>query len=228
MNMKIPPKYEADYIAAYDTSNGPKTFAGQFLFQGHRLLEKTCPKKEFRTILEVGAGTGHHMEHVKGGFEKYFLTDANPAMLKLLDERRCRLFSGVNSVQVLKEDATNLSFKDDSVDRLIATHVLEHLTNPVDVMREWVRVVRPGGIISLILPCDPGLLWRLGRHMGPRARAKRLGIEYDYLMASEHVNAIFNLKVFIDFHFPIRRDLWFPLFLPIPDLNLFYITHLEV
>ena len=83
MNMKIPPKYEADYIAAYDTSNGPKTFAGQFLFQGHRLLEKTCPKKEFRTILEVGAGTGHHMEHVKGGFEKYFFRDVVLRVLKL-------------------------------------------------------------------------------------------------------------------------------------------------
>src|SRR3546814_1644399 len=72
-----------------------------------------------------------------------------------------------------------------SVDRLIACHVLEHLHHPHDVLREWYRVLRKGGVLSILLPCDPGVLWRVGRMFGPRANAERAGIEYDYWMARE-------------------------------------------
>jgi phosphatidylethanolamine/phosphatidyl-N-methylethanolamine N-methyltransferase len=65
-----------------------------------------------------------------------------------------------------------LSVPSASFDRLIATHVLEHLPKPERVLREWARVVRPGGTLSLILPCDPGLARRLGRHFGPHPQAE--------------------------------------------------------
>src|SRR3546814_5800995 len=103
-------------------------------------------------------------------------------------DRRARL-------RLAREDATRLSLADGSVDRLIACHVLEHLHHPHDVLREWYRVLRKGGVLSILLPCDPGVLWRVGRMFGPRANAERAGIEYDYLMAREHVNPINNLVV---------------------------------
>ena len=105
------------------------------------------------------------------------------------------------NIVVAVEDATKLSFENASFDRLIATHVLEHLYRPHEVLREWARVLRPGGTLSIVLPCDPGLLWRIGRRFGPRARAHAQGIPYDYAMAREHVNSITNLVTFINYYF---------------------------
>ncbi len=48
--------------------------------------------------------------------------------------------------------ACRLPFRDHSLDYVIASHVLEHVANPVAALEEWYRVVRPGGIIYLVVP----------------------------------------------------------------------------
>ncbi|QDT93022.1 hypothetical protein Pan161_46940 [Gimesia algae] len=225
--MREVPTEELDYIQTYDKNNSDKTLGGYFLKKSHAVLEKNVPDlKGIDTILEVGAGTGHHFPHVKKGFSKYIMSDGSTVMLDAAREKyAAEIDSGL--VQIEEQNATAIDYPDDSVDRLIATHVLEHLLNPVDVLREWNRVVRPGGIISIVLPCDPGLLWRFGRNLGPRRNALKRGLNYDYLMAAEHVNAINNLVVFIRHHFENVTESWYPLMAPVPDLNLFYCCHIE-
>jgi hypothetical protein len=41
-------------------------------------------------------------------------------------------------------------------------------------------------------------------------------------MAREHINSIFNLHQILKFHFPKRAVTWWPLRLPLPDVNLIY------
>ena len=48
--------------------------------------------------------------------------------------------------------ACRLPFRDHALDYLLASHVLEHVANPVAALAEWYRVVRPGGIIYLVVP----------------------------------------------------------------------------
>ncbi|MFI5282785.1 MAG: methyltransferase domain-containing protein [Candidatus Dormibacterales bacterium] len=49
--------------------------------------------------------------------------------------------------------AENLSaFQDSSLDFVIANHLLEHLEYPVRALREFTRVLRPGGLIFMALP----------------------------------------------------------------------------
>jgi SAM-dependent methyltransferase len=45
---------------------------------------------------------------------------------------------------------------DDAYDAVLASHVLEHLANPLGALAEWRRVVRPGGHILLIVPHRDG------------------------------------------------------------------------
>jgi SAM-dependent methyltransferase len=45
---------------------------------------------------------------------------------------------------------------DDSYDAVLASHVLEHLANPLGALSEWARVVRPGGHVLLIVPHRDG------------------------------------------------------------------------
>lgn len=216
--------YESRLAETYDALNYGRSLAGYVMRRGHELLEAPFgADTHFGRVLEVGAGAGEHLGSVRHRFDSYLLTDWNDVRLRhareaLGGDRRAR-------VHVAREDATRLSLEDASVDRLVACHILEHLYRPHDVLREWYRVVRPGGVMSILLPCDPGLLWRLGRRLGPRAKAERAGIEYDYWMAREHVNPINNLVVFIRYYFDAIAESWYPARIPSFDLNLFYLCH---
>lgn len=222
----IPDKSSHDsYISGYDELNSTKTLASHFLSTSHRIMEKTIDSHlRFSKVLEVGAGTGEHLRFVKHDYDQYYLTDQSEEMLASA-RRKYKLVPN-EKLLFEKQDASKLTYRDEFFDRLIATHVLEHLQNPVAVLQEWHRLVRKGGLISIVLPCDPGMLWRLGRHVGPRRNARQLGIEYDYLMATEHINSIYNLVVLIRYHFPQAREVWYPAKLPLPDLNLFYICNI--
>jgi phosphatidylethanolamine/phosphatidyl-N-methylethanolamine N-methyltransferase len=134
-------------------------------------------------------------------------------------------FKGEGEILFSKEDATKLSFENECCDRVIAAHVLEHLYRPHEVIREWMRILKPGGVLTLILPCDPGLLYKLGRYAVVRKKMMRVGIEYDYWMAREHVNPINNLVSFVRYFFPSIEEKWLPFRVPLIDMNLFYIIH---
>jgi SAM-dependent methyltransferase len=53
---------------------------------------------------------------------------------------------------VIDDSATLTTVPDASVDFLVANHVLEHMEDPIATLRTWLRVVRPGGVLSLAVP----------------------------------------------------------------------------
>lgn len=217
--------WSATHAAAYESENYGHGPAGYVMRKSHSLIEREFgPSRHFDTVLEVGAGSGIHLRYVRHSFDRYFITDSSTAMLEEIAQRRTGFTGG--KVIVRKEDATNLTFPDNSVARLIATHVLEHLPQPHLVIEEWLRVLMPGGLLSVVLPCDPGAIWRLGRHFGPRARGRKRGLNYDYVMALEHINPINNLLAIIRHHAPNRHELWWPCLVPSTDLNLIFAVNI--
>lgn len=64
--------------------------------------------------------------------------------------------------------ACALPFHDHALDYVIASHVLEHVANPVAALAEWYRVLRPGGIIYLVVP-DRRATWEHTRGLTPVA-----------------------------------------------------------
>jgi SAM-dependent methyltransferase len=46
----------------------------------------------------------------------------------------------------------DLPLEDNSVDFVISSHVMEHFAEPIKALKEWRRVVRPGGYIFVIAP----------------------------------------------------------------------------
>lgn len=218
-------EYLKFFAASYDAVNYGSTPAGWVLGRGHALLERGLgPECAFDTVVEVGAGHGEHLAYVRHSFGRYLMTDWRT------EEMTARWPSAElakRNVEIDVQDASRLSYADDSADRLIASHVLEHIPQPHEVLREWSRVVRDGGTISIALPCDPGFAWRLGRNFGPRRANRAAGNRnYDYWMAREHINAIQNIVTLIDYYFPERRDHWFPLGFKSFDFNLIYVAQL--
>lgn len=227
--MRQDPSYEEflkQWAELYHDVNYDSGLTGYFLRKSHVWAETEHGEETyFPKVLEVGAGTGEHIKHVKHKFDEYWITDLNPPMMTGFnndahEQKNEKIFFS-------KQDATKLTFEDQSFDRVIAAHVLEHLINPTDALREWVRVLKPNGVLSLVLPCDPGVAWRLGRYLVARKKAIANGIEYDYWMAREHVNPINNLVSLIRYYFPNAQEKWLPLKITSMDFNLFYIVNLK-
>lgn len=226
--MRQDPDYENYLIRwseLYKRLNYDRGFSSYFLRKSHVYLEEKFPDThKFPRVLEVGAGTGEHLRYVRHGYDEYVMTDSHPEMLsQIITDHQWR-----GEVIIDKQDATRLGYPNHQFDRLIAAHVLEHLERPHEVLREWCRVVRPGGTISILLPCDPGLAWRVGRAVSSRPKFKKAGLEYDYWMAREHINPINNLVALISYYFNTRSEGWYPIRIPTIDLNLFYICHVIV
>lgn len=226
--MRTEPDFDAylrQFEANYEKLNYSGNLSSKVLAHSHVVLEKAFgPDDHFSKVLEIGAGSGQHPKTVRHSFDEYWVTDGNDRML---DQAREQLGDD-KRFHYQVEDARKLSVDDASFDRVIATHVLEHIVHPHDVLREWTRILKPGGTLSLVLPCDPGLAWRIGRSIGVRKRATDAGLEYDYWMAREHVNSIFNLVTFINFYYKDVSATYWPMRLPFPDINLIYAANIKV
>lgn len=116
----------------------------------HRALEEKHGKKDFfANVLELGSGNYEHLNYIKHSYDKYYCIDLRTPKIENPNP---------DKVVFLKEDVHNLSFKDESIDRIVATCILMHLDDPVKALEEWSRVLKPGGYIELMIPNEPGFL----------------------------------------------------------------------
>ena len=219
--------YRQRFAGVYDQANYSSPLQAWVMRAGHRLAEKPFgPEKHFGRVLEIGAGTGEHYAFVRHAVEQYILSDSDPEALAVA--RRKLPETSPDKLGFELQSAQQLSHPEQSFDRVIATHVLEHINQPHLALKEWRRVVKDGGTLTVLIPTDPGIAWRLGRHLGPRRNAIAQGIAYDYVMAREHVNSCTNLIALLRHYFPSSLEAWWPFPIPSVDLNLFFAFHAVV
>lgn len=216
-------EWENTLASFYNKLNYDRRGTGFLMGAGHQALEDLIgPSNRFSVVLEVGVGTGEHLSYVKHGFDVYHMLDRSQAMLDAVQKR---YRNDHRTLSYKLGNVEELPFSDASVDRLVATHVLEHVYRPHEVLREWNRVLKPGGAMSILIPTDPGVAWRIGRAVGTRRAVTRMGLPYDYFMALEHVNPINNLVALLEYYFPDARRRWWPFRVASMDFNFFYVFH---
>lgn len=67
-------------------------------------------------------------------------------------------------------DASNLYFANDGqYDFVCSSHVLEHLTNPIKALKEWMRVINDDGVICCVVP---------DKRFNPDHKRKRTTLEH--------------------------------------------------
>jgi phosphatidylethanolamine/phosphatidyl-N-methylethanolamine N-methyltransferase len=220
-------EYRAKFADVYDASNYVSPLQSAVMGASHRLTERRFKEQDhFSKVLEIGAGTGEHLSYLRHSFDKYVLSDLDAKTLEVAKNKLHDKFG--DKLVYEPQNGETLSYADSSFDRVIATHVLEHIYQPHLALKEWRRVVKNEGVISILIPTDPGIAWRLGRHFGPRKNAVAQGIAYDYVMAREHVNSCNNLIALLRHYFSERSESWWPLPVPSIDLNLFFVCHVTV
>lgn len=183
-------------------------------------IERNLPKGYFETVLEIGGGEGFHLEHLKHEFNLYYLTDVQ--LRDLTPYAQDLRKSG--RLNYVRANARNLPFDSETFDRTVIMCVLHHLGGVEKVLREAHRVTKPNGLISIYLPCDPGMLYRILRKVFTRGKARKLKIDYDYVNAMEHFGSFASIntlikRVFCDDKVKIIR---FPFGIPSWNLNIFY------
>jgi SAM-dependent methyltransferase len=65
---------------------------------------------------------------------------------------RFREFAGETCPAHLLADGGSLPLRDSCLDYVACSHLLEHLPDPAGAIVEWYRVVKPGGILYMIVP----------------------------------------------------------------------------
>ena len=210
------------YGEFYERVNWTKGI-GAFAVRGmHRKMEKEYANGHFETCLELGGGSGQHLDYVLHGFNSYVLVDLREAQLSLkwASDPRVRSVTG---------DAENIPFHDKYFDRVVITCLLHHVDNPEKVLQEVDRVLKIGGVATIFLPCDPGLLVRLTRRLTTQRLAKKLGFpDYKLYLAREHKNHVASIVRLAQHTFRNRKPKfeWSPLPFQTWNLNAFLIIRI--
>jgi SAM-dependent methyltransferase len=87
-----------------------------------------------------------------------YATEMDPVYLERQKEYRATLqIPAKGKFRVQSEDATKLSFADDSIDVVTVISTIEHIPGDGDsrAMKEFARVLRPGGRIVVTVPTSP-------------------------------------------------------------------------
>jgi len=104
-------------------------------------------------VLDVGSGTGTNLRLLgELGFIDFSGVDRSESAIRFCAEK------GLGHVAL--GDARALPCDDGSVDLLIATDIVEHVEDDAAALREFRRVLKPGGRVVLTVPAFPSL-WGL-------------------------------------------------------------------
>lgn len=175
-----------------------------------------CPDPTGLRTLDIGAGTGGHAERENLSVQEYHAVEIRREMAG-------RITARFPSVKVLVADCqARLPLPDTSIDRVLAIHVLEHLTNLPAAIREIRRVLIPGGQFIVVIPCEGGLANAIARRISARRIfMKKYKMPYEWWIESEHVNMPGEVIEELEKLFKIEHRRFFPLpFLPSVNLNI--------
>jgi SAM-dependent methyltransferase len=98
-------------------------------------------------LLDVGCGPGSLTADLAVRVAPGKVVAIDSAVAPLDEARAAATAAGVE-VDVREGDAYALDLPDDSVDVVHAHQVLQHVSDPVAVLREMRRVCRPGGVVA--------------------------------------------------------------------------------
>ena len=92
------------------------------------------------TVLDFGCGGGFLLKELMP--DRAIGVEVNPFALE------CARLNGVEVVDNISK------IPDLSVDSVVSNHAIEHVSCPLDILREMYRVLKYNGIAVIVVPCD--------------------------------------------------------------------------
>lgn len=139
-------QYEAQYHSLEEQN---WWFAGRRHMVWELIEQLQLPKSA--AVLEIGCSGGPLLSQLRAaGYQHATGIDVSEPAITLAQER------GLPDVHVM--DGARLDFPDQSFDLVIASDVLEHIADEHAALKEWRRVLRPGGQLLVFVPAH-AYLW---------------------------------------------------------------------
>jgi len=127
-----------------------------------RLTHRTCreywivePFVAGKCGLEIGGPSTiflkHHLIPIYDRCQR--IDNCDFSQRNIWNEQFDRHIPGWNPGAEYVAEARELScIPDETYDFVLASHVLEHVANPLSALQEWKRVLRPGGVMLVVVP----------------------------------------------------------------------------
>lgn len=95
------------------------------------------------TVIDVGCGSGSTLENFDDDIFDTLGIDINSSVVATANNK---------GVPAAVGEGTQIPTANNEFSLLIASDVLEHIAEPVDAIREWYRVLKPGGVAIIFVP----------------------------------------------------------------------------
>lgn len=177
---------------------------------------------EVLKILDVGSGTGpakRFIDHA-GVAAHWTGIEIHPDRIEL-----CRQLGYDRVIDDHDLESGPLPMSADSFDVVIASHVLEHLENARTALEDWMRVLRPGGLLILGVPMHLPLVARLARARF-RYRGRKRIRAHCHFFSMRSLNELLH-------PYPVSAIRGFRLisarkWLPLEDYRWFYLVNCKI
>lgn len=105
------------------------------------------------TVLDAGCGNGNlAIKIAKQGYQVEGV-ELSPGLVKTAEEKIAKL--GLDEkVKILRGNLTDLKFPQESFDAVVCSEVLEHIKDHKRVVKNFYRVLKPGGACIITVPIN--------------------------------------------------------------------------
>ncbi|MEW6584257.1 MAG: class I SAM-dependent methyltransferase [Nitrospirota bacterium] len=111
---------------------------------------KTGSFETDRKILDLGTGPGYLLIEIAKRVRNFQIDGIDPLLKSIKIARKNAMRAGVGDrIHFEVGDANKLRFKENSYDMIVSTGAFHELKNPVRVLNECYRVLKPGGEVFI-------------------------------------------------------------------------------
>ena len=195
--------------------------SGLYHKYSHRKMEKLVPRQIYGNTLELGVGDNQHQIYVSVPYSMYIGIDLRPG--------------SYSDVEFIQGDVNFIPLKDNSIQRVIVTCLLHHVGSTIKVLTEINRIIDNNSDfdITIIVPCDPGILYRFVKFIRDFFIKVKSGqgeaVSARYIHYIEHIGSYPSIDrcikyVFSEFlvskkSYPLNLETW--------NLNLFSVYNIS-
>lgn len=143
------------YTLGYDASS--LAFVSRRTLQSHGSFF-IAHLKDGMQVLDVGCGPGSITAGIAERIGSGRVTGVDLSESQVSLAARACAKRGLSNAQFRTASAYELPFADASFDALFSHALIEHLSEPLRAMREFFRVLKPGGVMGVVTPDWGGFL----------------------------------------------------------------------
>ncbi|HHT9136185.1 MAG: class I SAM-dependent methyltransferase [Candidatus Brocadiales bacterium] len=175
-------------------------FFGKIFEHGRYVAFNMMNVKPNETILEVGVGTGLSLSLYPRESQVMGIDISQEMLDKAENKKR---YYGLSNVTLYNMDASSMTFANNTFDKVIASHVITVVPDPLKTLNEIKRVCKKDGEIFILnyTGCNNKVISRFEEFISPVRDKMGLGKHFDLdeLLRKAHLSIVHERRVnFLD------------------------------